>query len=681
MSRAWKLLALAAMLAAIPAAAQDSREKLGPRDAGAGAAWARQPHPLTALMRQTRSELRPELRGKHPRVFVTEEGIAALRQRARTTHQAMWPRTLDSLHALRHEPPASPAQARRAQNQVGIALAEAALAYRVEGDPRYLAAARKYLDAALSYPVWGYTYNKPNVDLAAGHLLYGVGWAYDLLYHDLTEAERTRIRERLTAQARLLAAYYEVKPGRTYSYSQNHVFIPMAGLGVAAYALYDEVPEAREWAKLARAIYDRVLATYSPDGYYYEGVEYWVFATPWLVHYLDAHAHSTGEDLFDRPGFRNMHRYVAHSILPSGRDVFDFGDTFEGSRTRQRIGDDHARTHPGGRLHLNANLLYRLASRFRDPEAQGVVRWLEGFGAVNAENFWSLLWYDPSVPAAPMTAMQPWVHFQDHGVVFWRTDWTPAATAFAFKSGPPEGHLAAELMRRFPDWHFSMGHAHPDANSFILYADSSYHTGDTGYAGVPMTAHHNTVLVDGKGQAKEGLGHDAFAGFPYQRMTGIRIAEAKLGRGSAYVRGEAAAAYGPELGLERFTRHFYLTHPGRITVCDELRTSQPRRFTTLLHADERIAPAGERRFTLGTGLRATVLAPAAVETRVEPNVLTAPGAPGSVDKGERQERGQVLSVTTTRPATEARFLTVLETGPARGDARMTTTSCPRPDGR
>ena len=63
---------------------------------------------------------------------------------------------------------------------------------------------------------------------------------------------------------------------------------------------------------------DRVLATYSQDGYYYEGFEYWIFSTPWLIHYVDAHAHATGEDLYDLPGFRDMHKYVAHSMLPTG---------------------------------------------------------------------------------------------------------------------------------------------------------------------------------------------------------------------------------------------------------------------------------------------------------------------------------------------------------------------------
>ena len=96
-------------------------------------------------------------------------------------------------HSMQTPPP--PAEKRRQQNDVGIAIAEAAFIYKVEGDRKYLNAARRYMDAAVSYDIWGYASNKPNVDLAAGHLLYGLAWGYDLLYHDLTEPERTRYRE------------------------------------------------------------------------------------------------------------------------------------------------------------------------------------------------------------------------------------------------------------------------------------------------------------------------------------------------------------------------------------------------------------------------------------------------------------------------------------------------------
>lgn len=649
--------------------AQDAREALGPKETPAKVSGK---HPLTELMATTTSALRPELRGKHPRVYVTAEELAGLRERARTTHRDLWQRALQNVRALKREPPPPPAEERRAQNEVGLGIAEAAFAYKIEGDPKYLTAAKRYMEAAVSYDIWGYAYNKPNVDLAAGHLLYGLGWGYDLLYHDLTEAERTRYREKLARHARLLADYYQPKPGRTFSYSQNHVFIPMAGLGVAAYALYDEVNDAPEWAHLARAVYDRVLATYSPDGYYYEGFEYWIFSTPWLIHYLDAHAHATGEDLYDRPGLRQMHLYVAHALVPGGQYVFDFGDVFEGPLTRAGKGENFKRTHPGGRFHTNYNLRYRVAARFRNGEAQGVAAWMESLSHVNAEDYWSLLWYDPTVPKILIDRQQPWHYFADHEVVYWRTDWSPDATAFAFKAGPPEGHHTTALLKAFPDWHLSTGHAHPDANSFIVYAHGRYLTGDTGYAGLPMTDQHNTVLVDGKGQAHEGKGHDAFDGIPYERLDRIRIAEAQLRPGFAYVRGEAAAAYEPELGVTRFDRHFLFTAPDGFVVWDDLAAKQPRVFTWLLHADDRIQPVGKQ-FAVpvsGARLLATVVSPEGARAGVESNVVTAAGNPGSVDKGERQERGQRLAVSTPAPVTDARFVLLLKLDSTPAPSRL-----------
>src|SRR5437762_6169749 len=264
--------------------AQDARELEQERTANSN---LKSEHPLVELMRTRKSALRPELLGVHPRVYVTEKELVELRVRARTSHRELWQRAISHIRALDAAPPPPPAEQRRQQNEVGIAIAEAAFVFKIEGDRKYLDAARKYMDAAVSYDIWGYASNKPNVDLAAGHLLYGLAWGYDLLYHDLTEKERTRYRDKLIKQARLMADYFKPKSGKTFAYSQNHTFIPITGLGVAAYALYDETPEARQWAALARAIFDRVLATYSQDGYYYEGFEYWIFSTPWLVHYLD----------------------------------------------------------------------------------------------------------------------------------------------------------------------------------------------------------------------------------------------------------------------------------------------------------------------------------------------------------------------------------------------------------
>ncbi len=622
--------------------AQDAREALGALEKERTIG----PHPLLAVEAQHPAALKKELTGVHPRVFVTQLEIDALKRRARSTHKAMWHHSLSVGLSLTTEPEPAPAQTRRAQNNTALAIAEAAFAYKIEGDPKYLAAAKKFMDAAVSYEVWGYSNSKPNVDLAAGHLLYGLGWGYDLLYNDLTEAERASYRNKLVKHARLLFDYYALKPGKSFSYSQNHLFIPAAGLAVAAYALYDEVPEAANWARRVRALYDRVLATYSEDGYYYEGFEYWVFSTPWIVHYLDALAHATGEDLYDQPGLRNAHTYVKHAMLPGAKNIFDFGDAFEGPRTRARVGEDVKRTHPKGNLHSNYHLLYRFAQRYKSGEAQGVAEWLRSAGQATFEDYWSLVWYDPDVKAVPI-AQQPTSHyFADHEVVYWRSGWDDAnATAIALKCGPPEGHRAAKLESVFKDWHTEAGHAHPDAASYIVFSKGRYLTGDSGYAGVPLTEHHNTLLVDGKGQVKEGKGHNAFAGVPYARLDKLRFTTVEATRDRVLAIADATAAYEPELGLTKFARTFRV-NASSLHIEDEVAATATRQFATLVHFDGTERPSA---------LRIDVVEPPDAVVRTDPNVLTAAGPPGAVDKGPQEVRGTVYVISTASPRDKARF--------------------------
>ena len=620
-------------------------------------------HPLVELMKTKTSTLKPELANVHPRVFVTQSEIDALKQKAKTQPE-LWQTAVSRVRALTVEPPPAPAQERRVQNEVGIGIAEAAFVYKITGEKKYLDAAKKYMDAAVSYDIWGYAYNKPNVDLAAGHLLYGMGWAYDLLYHDLTAEEKTKYREKLIKQARLLADFFKPKTaGKTYAYSQNHTFIPISGLAVTAYALYDETPEAKEWAQLSRAIFDRVLATYSEDGYYYEGMVYWIFSTPWLVHYLDAHAHATGENLYETtPGFRLSHKYVAHSTLPGGEFNFDFGDIYAGNVTRSRKGDDYARERINGKFRTNYNILYNLAVRYNNPEAKGVADWLRKKGQVNAEEIWTFIWFEPNLKAIEIEKQPHWHHFADHDVAYWRSSWADDATAFAFKAGPPEGHAAAEKIKRFADWRLSSGHAHPDAGSFIIWAHGKYLTGDSGYAGVPLTEHHNTLVFDGKGQAKEGKGHDAFVGVPYERLNQIRILNADFGENKVSIVADVTAAYEPEIGVKKFVRRFDFTAPDKFLVSDDVETDRPQIITSYLHADNSIEKDSENRFFFESpkpNLLVRLIEPQAAQVTIEKNILTAPGRPGSVDKGEREERGVRLAISTKEKTTKAKFITEL----------------------
>jgi hypothetical protein len=600
--------------------------------------------------------LKPELRDAHPRVFVTDAGLDTLRERARTTHAAEWKRVLAALPALKGDPPPAPGpQERRSQNNVAFAIVGVSLAFAVERRPEYLEAARKWTLAAIDYEPWGYSYNKPNVDLAAGHLLYAIGWAYDLLYHDLSEPERRRIRASLERHATLVYDYFAPAPGKRFNFTQNHDFIPTSGLAVTALALMGESADAGKWAALARAHHDRANQLLSPDGYYYEGMEYWIFSIPWLVHFYDAWEHSTGESLWERGPARNWKHYLAHSLLPDGQNMFDFGDIWEGALTRARSGAEYSRVYPGGMLQSNFNVMYRVAARMRDPESQAVAERYESFGHSNLEEYWTLLWRDPAVTATAMDTIPLRRHFEDMGVVYWRTSWSRDATAIAFKAGPPEGHRAARLTAAVPEWMLDSGHSHPDNGSFIIWTNGRYATGDTGYAGLPEARHHNTITVDGTGQGIEGQ-HDVWRRMPAAALDRIRITHVDADRGGLRLTADVAAAYPPSLGLTMFRRTFSAS-ANRFTIQDEIATSSPRRLAWYLHSDIGIEHAGDA-YVLGGALRARA-GGTRVSADVQPTILTAPGQPGSITKGEHERRGYHLRLESS-PVSSARLQIFLE---------------------
>jgi hypothetical protein len=230
--------------------------------------------------------------------------------------------------------------------------------------------------------------------------------------------------------------------------------------------------------------------------------------------------------------------------------------------------------------------------------------------------------------------------------VYWRSDWTSKATAFAFRAGPPEGHHVTALHEKLSDWHLEMGHSHPDAGSFMLYGGGSYLTGPMGYAGIPTSQLSNTLLVDDNGQANQGSGHDAFAGYPYKRLDSIRITSVKLGRDSADIVAELAGAYRPELGVERLERRFSYAHDSWTTT-DRIHASKPVVLTAQVHGDQEIRQTAQRSFVVTgkpTSLKVDVKTLEA-KTVVEPGIVIAAGPPGHVDRGPREERGVVLRLS------------------------------------
>jgi hypothetical protein len=157
------------------------------------------------------------------------------------------------------------------------------------------------------------------------------------------------------------------------------------------------------------------------------------------------------------------------------------------------------------------------------------------------------------------------------------------------------------------------------------------------------------LIFDGKGQAKEGKGHDAFAGVSYERLNNIRIQDVRFSDKKVSIIADVTAAYEPELGVKKFIRRLDFSAPDSFVVKDEVETDKPQIITAFLHSDNSIEQNSEELFIFepsGTYLSAEIVSPKNLLTKVEKNILTAPGRPGSVDKGEREERGVRLSVST-----------------------------------
>ncbi|HYJ92424.1 MAG TPA: heparinase II/III family protein, partial [Pyrinomonadaceae bacterium] len=288
-----------------------------------------------------------------------------------------------------------------------------------------------------------------------------------------------------------------------------------------------------------------------------------------------------------------------------------------------------------------------------------VADWLKSKGQVNAEEFWTFIWYNRAIKPLPIEQQERWHYFPDHEVVYWRSSWNDDATAFAFKAGSPEGHATTEKLKQFPDWRLSSGHAHPDAGSFIIWSKGKYLTGDSGYAGIPLTEHHNTVVFDGHGQAKERQGHDVFADVSYDRMNEIRINDLKVNDTGLSLIANLANAYEPELGVTRFTRRFEFIAPGDFKIEDDIAAAKERTVTSYLHADTSIVEKGNNilEFEPGkTSLIAQILEPNPAVVKIEKNMLITPGPPGNVDKGQREERGVRLAISTNKPAQVTKFI-------------------------
>ena len=487
----------------------------------------------------------------------------------------------------------------------GMAAANLSLMYLISGQEKYLAQACRWIFAGVNYPHWGKAI-KVDVDLSAAWLLFGYGLSYNWLKDVLSPSDRQRLLEKLILQGERMYRYavetgwdaqkpqqviqnaqgntVDVLTGRSWAVTfwQNHNWIDFAGLAMAGYAIMDEYPSAKCWTEAAKKNFLQVLSLLPEDGSDYEGVVYWRYGVIWLFHYAQILREREGIDLFQQSAFlKNTFFYRLYQLAPDKEQNFNHGDCHD-----RRSG------------HIPC-LYYKIASEYRNGYAQTLAQQVlqhslfrEGYQSgvkpgILPEAFLEYLWYDPTVTPMPLEELTTIRYFPDLGLISARTGWGQDEVAFSYKCSPGGGHkqwnMAFDIRNETEIDPRSMGHHHPDANSFMLIRGGDFLAIDEGYSSCKMAQHHNLVLVDGKGFAGDGR-YDVYAGTEEEYCG--QVQDFVIHGNGFYLRGESSGFYPKDLELQQMQREILSCGTGWYLVLDTICSAKPHIYTWLLHGDQ-----------------------------------------------------------------------------------------------
>lgn len=171
----------------------------------------------------------------------------------------------------------------------------------------------------------------PSHFLDTAEMTFAMGFGYDWLYHDMTDEQRTTIRNAIIELG--LKAALTHKGGLSASNNWNQV--RHSSLTAGALAIYEDAPElAEQILNQAHDNYKRALEAYDGDGVYPEGPTYWGYGTGFSVLMAACLNSTAGNDwgILQWPGFAQSFDYVVQVTAPT-RKLFNFADSSLGPMT------------------------------------------------------------------------------------------------------------------------------------------------------------------------------------------------------------------------------------------------------------------------------------------------------------------------------------------------------------
>ncbi len=378
-------------------------------------------------------------------------------------------------------------------------------------------------------------------DLGAGDLLIGISWTFDALYNDLSASEREKAMDCIQARCQQCADEgvipFSLNP------AQNHTWKKTEALGVGAMVLLGHCEPARYWLESARNdIVYRFLPSMGFDGENQEGIAYWRYGGRMLSEFADVLQVFPGDNLYKHPWLKNTVKFPIYCAPPGGFAI-SFADT---------NGDGNDTVRGPFSLYGAGDLIAHLSKKTGFP-----------YGCWYVGEMFSGM--EPQRPPVDLNQSQFWPHI----------GWV------VFNTCLPNGYENVAVGMHAGT--YFAGHQHADQNHFVINAYGDKLAIDGGaydWYGSPhfkgyavQTIAHNTILVDGKGQAWRTEGADGKTETYYSSLL------------YGYTKGDASDPDIYEGRLRYFKRKLLFIKPDYVVVHDQLvATNKNASFDWLLHS-------------------------------------------------------------------------------------------------
>ncbi|MCK5461691.1 MAG: heparinase II/III family protein, partial [Bacteroidales bacterium] len=226
--------------------------------------------------------------------------------------------------------------------------------------------------------------------------------------------------------------------------------------------------------------------------------------------------------------------------------------------------------------------------------------------------------------------------------------------------GPGPGHANQAKPERISNRGYGPGHQQPNINHFVIYANGTWLAIDPGYTHLKETRNHNTILVNGRGQAGAGKRWLDYLAFQ-NREPAPKIMLAETTLEYDYIIGNAGNIYVNEAGLEYFERQLMFIKPDVIIIADRLKGKANSSFEWLLQANE-IAniekmPSGYEVKKDKASISVFPLLPSGVFSEVTERMVEANDVHGSPDYDQDEALLRTIKLKTS--GIETTFLVVL----------------------